>query len=231
VEDEEGNITSAIIANLIEDKLQSHTNNSTIVGYNDEETKKEILEMAKMLNEQTLAYKNQNATIDPQSDDDQINNQDHSIQSNTSEKNLESVVDNSNSTSEITLDPFLRKPAWELILEQIKADFYPFILLIPKPVRQFISKKSRSILQEAKKVGYGAIAPMLHTGSKYMLHTAKALERTALAWQKIASAHQRQVSTSNNQLIEQSPSQKADTMTQDSLNRTDDSEYGEIIEL
>ena len=58
---------------------------------------------------------------------------------------------------------------WELLKQQIKSDFAPFLLLIPKPIKIFISNQFNSTYRSLKIITYSAVKPLLVVVNKYVL--------------------------------------------------------------
>jgi hypothetical protein len=58
---------------------------------------------------------------------------------------------------------------WEQLKQQIKSDFAPFLLLIPRPIKIFISNQFDSTYQSLKIITYSAVKPLLVVVNKYVL--------------------------------------------------------------
>ena len=54
--------------------------------------------------------------------------------------------------------------ATEMFIAQIKADFAPFLLLIPKPVKQYISREVLNLSKRIYPIIEGPLRPMLKSG-------------------------------------------------------------------
>lgn len=58
---------------------------------------------------------------------------------------------------------------WEQLKQQIKSDFAPFLLLIPRPIKIFISNQFNSTYQSLKIITYSVVKPLLVVVNKYIL--------------------------------------------------------------
>lgn len=85
--------------------------------------------------------------------------------------------------SEVTVNPFgdfenpfysmqilpANATVFELVKAQIYADFKPFLILIPEPVKRFIRSQVLSVSKSSIRVLSGAMAPMTHSALQILL--------------------------------------------------------------
>eukprot|EP01040_Poterioochromonas_malhamensis_P007541 gene7543-8142_t len=68
---------------------------------------------------------------------------------------------------------------WELFKLQVQQDFAPFLLLIPKPVKQRIAEEVRQSSHRVRLILSGALSPMLFSLSKLINNLGQSLQRIA----------------------------------------------------
>lgn len=68
---------------------------------------------------------------------------------------------------------------WELFKLQVQQDFAPFLLLIPKPVKQRIADEVRQSSHRVRLILSGALSPMLFSLSKLINNLGQSLQRIA----------------------------------------------------
>lgn len=75
---------------------------------------------------------------------------------------------------------------WELMKAQIEADFKPFLILIPTPVKTFIARRFKASTTLLLKVTKGAFSPMLNVLSKLLRHMAGKITSLAITLDSLA---------------------------------------------
>ena len=92
-------------------------------------------------------------------DDINVNHQHHNSEDNNSTLTTTVNVDDDNSNNSI----------WELLKQQIKSDFAPFLVLIPRPIKIFISTQFNNTYRSLKIITYSAVQPLFVVLNKYIL--------------------------------------------------------------
>jgi len=79
---------------------------------------------------------------------------------------VSSLIDDRKKDTDTVFD---NNSIWELLKQQIKSDFAPFLLLIPRPIKIFISNQFNSAYRSLKIITYSAVQPLLVVVNKYVL--------------------------------------------------------------
>lgn len=53
---------------------------------------------------------------------------------------------------------------WDLLKAQIQADFAPFLIIIPRPVKRYIAERAKLLWAQFRIVAEGPATPMIHAG-------------------------------------------------------------------
>ena len=72
---------------------------------------------------------------------------------------------------------------WELVKEKVRSDFAPFMMLVPEPVKRFVSTQLKSAFHSLHIAIFGAVSPMFSVASRavhflgtLLIHCSKQLD-------------------------------------------------------
>lgn len=77
---------------------------------------------------------------------------------------------------------------WDLLKAQVQADFAPFLIIIPKPVKRFIAAKAVILLDQFCRTVEGPATPMIRAGGKILGVVGSLLEYVGKDVQKLSKA-------------------------------------------
>jgi len=66
--------------------------------------------------------------------------------------------------------------AWDLLKAQVAADFAPFLILLPKPLKRFVVAQSRVLFAQFRTFCEGPVSPMVRAGGKIVGVVGSVLE-------------------------------------------------------
>ena len=77
---------------------------------------------------------------------------------------------------------------WDLLKAQVQADFAPFLIIIPKPVKRFIAAKAVILFDQFRRTVEGPATPMIRAGGKIFGVVGSLLEYVGKDVQKLSKA-------------------------------------------
>ena len=75
---------------------------------------------------------------------------------------------------------------WDLLKAQVQADFAPFLIIIPKPVKRFIAAKAVILFDQFRRTFEGPATPMIRAGGKIIGVLGSLLEYVGKDIQKLS---------------------------------------------